>query len=369
METVILDNGTGIIKAGFAGENFPRVILPNVVGYPRFKKNYTLNLSKDVEKDMYLCDDAISKKGILKLDYPLEHGIVKNWDGLEKVWSRTFDRLRISSSEYNMLLTEAPFNPKKNREKMSEIMFEKFNVPALYIAIQAVLSLYASGRTTGVVVDSGDGVTHTVPIYEGFIVEHCNLRTNLAGRDMTEYMTRLLMEKGLYLQSSSEKEIVKKIKEQLCFVSLDFIKDIETNFETEDFVLPDGQIVKIGQERFKCPEALFNPMMLGKELPGIHQLVKTTIDNCDMTIRKDLYKNVVLSGGTTTFKRFKNRLEKELINLVNPNVQVQINSPLQRKFTVWIGGSILGSLEAFTNYFVTKKEWGECGSSIIHRKF
>lgn len=362
METIVLDNGTGIMKAGFAGENFPRIILPNVVGYPKFKKNLEDN-------KIYVCDDAISRKGMLKLNYPLEHGIVKDWDELEMVWSMVFNRLNVDLKDHNMLLTEAPFNPKKNREKMSEIMFEKFQVPSLHIAIQAILSLYASGRTTGVVVDSGDGVTHTVSIYDGFIVDHCNLRTNLAGRDMTEYMARLLMEKGLYLQNSGEKEIVKKIKEKLCYVSLDFEKELETNFDTNEYVLPDGQIINVGQERFKCPEALFDPGLLGKELPGIHQLVKTTIDNCDITIRKKLYKNIVLSGGTTTFKKFGDRLEKELVNLVNPNVSVEINSPLKRKFTVWLGGSILGSLNSFANFCVTKKEWEESGSSIVHTKF
>jgi actin-related protein len=364
MNTIILDNGTGIIKAGLAGENFPRVILPNVVGYPKFKR-----MAFYSNKSIYICDNAISKKGILKLSYPLKHGIVQNWDELEKVWDKTFDMLGVNTCDYNMLLTEAPFNPLKNREQMSEIMFEKFNVPKLYIAIQAVLSLYAAGRTTGIVLDSGDGVTHTVPIYDGFIVNHCNLRTNLAGRNMTNYMGRLLMEQGLYLHNSSEREIVKKIKEKLCYLSLNYQKELKTNHKHEKYTLPDGQIIKIGQERFKCPEALFNPSLLRKEIPGIHELIKNTIDNCDITIRKNLYNNIILSGGTTTFKGFKDRLELELENLVNKNTTIKIINPLQRKYTVWIGGSILGSLETFSNYFVTKKEWEESGNSIIHKKF
>lgn len=366
MNTIVLDNGTGIIKAGFAGENFPRIILPNVVGYPKFKK---IAFHSNKVNDIYVCDDAISKKGILKLSYPLKHGIVQNWDELEKVWNSTFNRLNVDPSNYNMLLTEAPFNPLKNREQMSEIMFEKFKIPNLYIAIQAVLSLYAAGRTTGVVLDSGDGVTHTVPIYEGFIVDNSNLRTNLAGRDMTEYMSRLLMENGLQLYNSSGKEIIKQIKEKLCYVSLNYEKELNTNYKNEKYVLPDGQIIKIGQERFKCPEALFNPMILGKSVSGVHELIKSTINNCDITIRKILYKNIILSGGTTTFKGFKNRLELELNNLVNSNTIVKIINPLQRKFTVWIGGSVLGSLDTFNDYYVTRKEYDEHGISIIHKKF
>ena len=146
-------------------------------------------------------------------------------------------------------------------------------------------------------------------------------------------------------------------------------KELKTNHKHEKYALPDGQIITIGQERFKCPEALFNPSLLRKEIPGIHELIKNTIDNCDITIRKNLYKNIILSGGTTTFKGFKNRLELELENLVNKNTTIKIINPLQRKYTVWIGGSILGSLETFSNYFVTKKEWEEYGNSIIHKKF
>ena len=358
MNTIVLDNGTGIIKAGFAGENFPRVIIPNIVGYPKFDNK---------KKKIYVCDDAIFNKEILKLEYPLEHGIVKNWDALEKVWEKTFDELCVTTSNNKILLTEAPFNPKRNKEKMAEILFEKFNVPAVYVAIQAVLSLYASGRITGIVIDSGDGVTHTVPIYEGFMVKHCNLRTNLAGRQITNYMSRLLMENGIHLTNSSEIEIIRQIKEQFGYLSLDYKKELKNNFDTKQFTLPDGQIIALGQELFKCPEVLFNPMLIGKELPGMHELVKTTIDNCDITIRKDLYRNIILSGGTTSFKNFQERLNIDLQYITNPNVKINIISLLQQKYLVWIGGSILASIDAFSDHYITRKDWDEYGCSIIHR--
>ncbi|KAG7298508.1 Alpha-centractin [Plutella xylostella] len=365
-QPVVIDNGSGVIKAGFAGDQIPKCRFPNYIGRPK----HVRVMAGALEGELFVGPRAEEHRGLLSIKYPMEHGIVTDWNDMERVWNYIYskDQLSTFSEEHPVLLTEAPLNPRRNREKSAEVFFETFNVPALFVSMQAVLSLYATGRTTGVVLDAGDGVTHAVPIYEGFAMPHSIMRADVAGRDVTRYLRLLLRKEGVNLRTSAELEIVRCMKERACYLSPNPLKEEALETERAQYTLPDGQQIEIGPSRFRAPEVLFRPDLIGEECEGLHEVLMFAIQKSDMDLRKVLYQNVVLSGGCTLLRGFGDRLLAEIRKMAPKDMKIRISAPQERLYSTWIGGSILASLDTFRKMWVSKREYDEEGHRALHRK-
>lgn len=248
-------------------------------------------------------------------------------------------------------------------------MFEVYNTPAFHVAFEPLLSLYSAGRVTGTIVSSGDGVTFTAPIFEGSAPHHCILRSDFAGRDLTYYLQHLLYKKGYSFTTSSELEIVKDIKEEACYILSKRNTKSLASLKPKTFKLPDGTQIQLDQEQYMCPEILFKPDKVFNTGEGLPNMVYNCISNCDIHTRKELYSYVVLTGGTTFFPGFSERLQKEL-EAVTPTAltSVRVVAMPERKYHVWIGGSLQASLTTFNQMWITRQEYNEYGPNIIHRR-
>eukprot|EP00009_Paramoeba_aestuarina_P014406 CAMPEP_0201535490 /NCGR_PEP_ID=MMETSP0161_2-20130828/59182_1 /ASSEMBLY_ACC=CAM_ASM_000251 /TAXON_ID=180227 /ORGANISM="Neoparamoeba aestuarina, Strain SoJaBio B1-5/56/2" /LENGTH=375 /DNA_ID=CAMNT_0047940709 /DNA_START=41 /DNA_END=1168 /DNA_ORIENTATION=+ len=363
-QAVVTDNGSCMMKAGFAGDDAPRAVFPTIVG--------TLKDGTISPKETYVGHEAQSKRGILNLTSVVEKGLVSDWDKMEKIWHHTFfNELCIAPEEHPMLMTEAVNASKEDREKMAQIMFETFLSPAFFTTNQAVLSLYASGRLTGIVVTSGQDITHTVPIYEGCTVRHAIQHSDVGGKELTHYLAKLSTERGYSYKTSSEMEIIKDVKEKLSYVALDFDEEMQraTNSSCmeKSYELPSAQVINVQNERFRCPEALFRPSFLGLEETGVHELCYQSVMKCDVNIRLSMYGNIVLAGGNTMFPGLSERLSKEVRHLAPCSANVKVINPPERKYSSWIGGSILGSLSTFPLMWISKTDYDEYGPSWVNQ--
>jgi len=379
-DVIVCDNGTGFVKCGFAGSNFPAHIFPSLVGRPILRSQAKIG---NIEiKDIMVGEEASELRSMLEVSYPMENGIVRNWDDMKTVWNHTFyDKLKIDPKNTKILLTEPPMNPKKNRERMIQEMFETYGFEGVYIAVQAVLTLYAQGLMTGVVVDIGDGVTHIVPVYEGFSMPHLTKRLDIAGRDITKYLIKLLLLRGYAFNASADFETVRLMKEKLCYVAYDVETEQklanETTVLVEQYTLPDGRVIRVGGERFGAPEALFQPHLINVEGAGVAELLFNTINAADIDTRPEFYKHIVLSGGTTMYPGLPSRLEREIKQLYLERVlkgktetfgkfKVRIEDPPRRKHMVFLGGAVLADIiKDKDETWILKKDYEETGLGCL----
>ncbi|XP_058791983.1 actin-related protein 2 isoform X3 [Phymastichus coffea] len=388
-KVIVCDNGTGFVKCGYAGANFPVHIFPSIVGRPIIRaanKIGDIDVKEVLEMpDLMVGEEASKLRSMLEINYPMQNGIVRNWEDMCHVWDYTFgpEKMNIDPKECKILLTEPPMNPITNREKMIEVMFEKYKFAGTYIAIQAVLTLYAQGLISGVVVDSGDGVTHICPVYEEYALPHLTRRLDIAGRDITMYLIKLLLQRGYAFNHSADFETVRMIKEKLCYVGYDIETEeklaLETTVLVESYTLPDGRVIKVGGERFAAPEALFQPHLINVEAHGIAELVFNTIQSANIDMRSELYKHIVLSGGSTMYPGLPSRLEREIKQLYLQRVlknditklnkfKIKIEDSPRRKDMVFIGGAVLAEItKNRDNFWIMREEYEEKGLNVIKK--
>lgn len=381
---------------GYAGNYEPNFIVPSLISTVAKKER-----KDDVgDLDFFIGAEAVVKRPNYNVDYPIRHGIVENWDNMEKYWQRClYQYLCCDPEEHHMLLTEPPMNTPENREFTAEIMFETFNVPGLYIAVQAVLALCASLLTkqdqgknnavTGTVIDSGDGVTHIIPVVEGYCIGSCIKHIPLAGRDVTNFVVQQLRDRGEYLPPEDALTIAKQIKESYCYVCPDLAKEFaKYDSDPSRFRVYEGKhsktkkpfTIDVGYERFLGPEMFFSPEIFSSDFTEpLPEVVDKTIQACPIDTRRPLYNYITLSGGSTMYKHFTKRLERDIKRKVKnrydytaskyPDLNIKktavnvVTHPFQR-FAVWFGGSMLASQPEFLSFFHTRAEYAEKGPSI-----
>jgi len=377
-QPIVIDNGTATTKAGFAGGSRPKVVVGTKVGrtkHTRVMPGGALEQEQQGPSSVFVGQKLDEHRGAFILDYPMDKGHITDggWDAMERIWEHVASKpnLNAKMDEHPALLTEAPLNPRQNRERTAEIFFETFRSPALFFSPPAVLSLYASGRTTGVVLDVGEGVTHCIPVYEGYALPHSITRSDVAGRDVTRHMQLLLRRSGLGFTTTAESDLVKTIKEQACYVALNPAKaespEGDNGSPKAEYQLPDGEAVTLSTERHRAPEVMFNPALIGSEEMGVPDVLVNSIMKSDLDLRPTLFSQIVLSGGSTLSPGFGDRLLSEVRGRAPSHTRIRISAPPERIHSAWVGGSILASLATFKNMWVTRAEYEEYGNNILHR--
>ncbi|XP_015689637.1 actin-related protein 3 isoform X1 [Oryza brachyantha] len=433
---VVIDNGTGYTKMGFAGNVEPCFITPTVVavndtfaGQTRAttnKGNWMAQHSAGVmaDLDFFIGEDALARSrasSTYSLSYPIHNGQVENWDTMERFWQQCiFNYLRCDPEDHYFLLTESPLTPPETREYTGEIMFETFNVPGLYIAVQPVLALAAGYTTTkcemtGVVVDVGDGATHIVPVADGYVIGSSIRSIPITGKDVTQFIQQLLKERGEHIPQEESFDVARRVKEMYCYTCSDIVKEFNKHDREPNKYIKHWSGIKpktgakytcdIGYERFLGPEIFFHPEIYNNNFTTpLHVVIDKCIQSSPIDTRRALYKvcvtkmsfygskyhrnpefifngqNIVLSGGSTMFKDFHRRLQRDLKKIVDARVlasnarlggdakaqpiEVNVVSHSIQRYAVWFGGSVLASTSEFYEACHTKAEYEEYGASI-----
>ncbi|XP_050527943.1 uncharacterized protein LOC126898036 [Daktulosphaira vitifoliae] len=370
--SLVCDNGTHSLKVGFGGDDSPRSLIPTFVGSPRKE----VSMIGYGQRNIYVGDYAVENRGVLNVSNPMQNGIITDWEAMEQMYYHMYyENLTVPPESYNIIHTEAPLNPKGCREKLAEMMFELFNVPGMFTVPSATAALFGNGKTTGIVVDSGYECTRAVPIYEGYILPHAVRTLPVGGKQVTEYLASLMNARGFSLTTPKDIDITNAIKEKLCYCVANPSKEhipyhINHPDYEQSFILPDGQTFTIYSEAFRATEILFDPNVfkITSKIEGVHKMIHESIGVCDIRLQNDMYQNVILAGGNTLFPSIQKRMERMLAKLALSTTKIRIIITPERKFSAWIGGSIVATLSTFQHMWVNRAEYEEHGPKSVHHK-
>jgi centractin len=374
---IIIDIGSGEIKAGFSGEDSPKVVFKNYIGEPKYKKVLSAFNAEDKEINaQYIGEDCDKFMGILKLRHPVKNGKFSNDQDILSIFNYIYSKLGLNTEEieqHPLLVTEPLLNPYTNREKIANLLFENLGVQALFFASQPILSLFSTSNTSGTVLESGEGVTQSCVVCEGYSLPNSYERYDYGGADVTEYLKILLKKKGYQFYNSTEFRLVNEIKENSCFCISN--KNININDARKglnknplNYYLPDGTTVSIGEERLLAPEILFNLDKIGKEYLSLTDIVMSSINKVDIELRQKSYENILLSGGNTAIKGLLEKLTSDIKDKAYKNLKINLKTTPKPEYCCWMGGNMISTLEIFKRMWVSKSDWSEKGSKSIHIK-
>lgn len=361
---IVVDNGSAFSRSGFAREDKPRAVMkttllpPSIAGPELYKQEHFDTESTTESKT-----------------YPIKHGIIIDWETMENLWSYLFyGRLRVSTEDHPLLMSDSPSCPTTNREKMAEVLFEGFGIPALNVSNTGFLSLCSCGKVTGLAVEAGAGVSHVTTIYAGNTWKEGTQRLDVAGRSLCKYMHHLLLKSTANPQliKNLDKKTVTQLKKEYCYVSMDYERDLQekASLHPVSFETPDGHLIMLDKERFCCPEPLFRPHLLSQSTPGLHLLACQSLQKLPEEYKTEVINNIVLAGGSSVFPGFPQRMGLELDALLHGRgCRIKILAAPERTSTAWLGGSLVASLHSFQHFWMRKEEYQEHGAAYVHEKF
>eukprot|EP00761_Pharyngomonas_kirbyi_P001263 gb/GECH01001266.1/.p1 GENE.gb/GECH01001266.1/~~gb/GECH01001266.1/.p1 ORF type:complete len:376 (+),score=93.29 gb/GECH01001266.1/:1-1128(+) len=368
-DVVVIDIGSDSCKICYSGEDSPQFDIKTILNKP-------ISEQSNISSDSTYVGKPHDTQHYISVE-PIQLGKTEDWNELQEYFKHLFlDELEISPKDQKVLLTGSLVYSRENREKIAQIFFENLRVAGLCMSLPSVLGLFSSGRTTGIVVEIGEGSTKIVPIFEGHGISYAIRSVDVSGFHLTEYLKKLLDDKGHNFSMCSRKmDVIKDIKHTTCqILSRENDQTIHPSSpstsvsDSGEYELPDGTLIDIGEERYQCPEALFDPSLVEQSSPGIHKSLLDSIEKCDQYLHSKLFNNILLTGGSTLIAGITDRLQESVQELTLRSSEVKVATLRDRKYAAVIGGSLLASMPIFEQLMITKESYSE-DSQIIHNKF